>query len=163
MVEEMSSCSLAINSGFARAVLRASALRAGKKENRSGDTQIQKRRILASGTFFAARPEPRLVDPVLEPGVACFHGTFPRRVIGLFERSLLGRSGVKFRQKVCLIHGSALDDLDVAPACSCSARREGEGILGLYRPCQLRAERVHFFPTCLKFRDELCHWCYRYF
>ena len=45
------------------------------KKNRSGDTHIQKRRILASGTFFAARPEPRLVDPVLEPGVACFHGT----------------------------------------------------------------------------------------
>ena len=64
----------------------------------------------------------------------------------LFEGSLLVRSGVKFRQKVCLIHGSALDDLDVAPACSCSARREGEGILGLYRPCQLRAEKVtvHF-------------------
>ena len=35
---------------------------------------LQKRRILASGTF-AARPESRLVDPVLEPGVACFHGT----------------------------------------------------------------------------------------
>ena len=68
MVEKMSSCSLAINSGFARAVLRASA-------NKSGDTHIQKRRILASGTFFAARPEPRLVDPILEPGVACFHGT----------------------------------------------------------------------------------------
>ena len=35
---------------------------------------LQKRRILAYGTF-AARPESRLVDPVLEPGVACFHGT----------------------------------------------------------------------------------------
>ena len=30
---------------------------------------------MASGTFFAAQPEPRLVDPVLEPGVACLHGT----------------------------------------------------------------------------------------
>ena len=75
MVEKMSSCSLAIISGFARAVLRASALRARGKNNKSGDTHIQKRRILASGTFFAARLEPRLVDPAFEPGVACFHGT----------------------------------------------------------------------------------------